>query len=208
MKSFSKYAVLAPTAVAAVAILAALLASPLAANANTITTDTFDFAQTGYINPSTLNKTILLEGSFTGVVSSNGFIAAPTSFFSSYLDDSAGIFSIGTSPSFFSYNLAGGASSLDFIVFGGDGNTLCVGAAAGFSPQCAAGMVAGVVNGFFTGNLSHTADLPTVTLVSSVVTGGGSGVTPEPASLWLLATGLGAFWAIAFGRRRMNRLAA
>lgn len=169
----------------------------------TTTVDTFDFTQTGWtvFFPGTgtfPDSTGLLSGSFTGAVEPNGFIEQGD------LTAFSAVFTPGADPTpftplalnqltLFSFDTAGGASSLDFAGSASDNTPFCSGAAATLDANCTYNFsltypggtkAVAYVGGFFV-----SASLPTVTLVSSVTANPPSSV-PEPSSLVLFGTAL------------------
>ncbi|HEY3939606.1 MAG TPA: hypothetical protein VGL97_19390 [Bryobacteraceae bacterium] len=150
-----------------------------AAFSRATTIDTYSFTQGGYGNSQSVEAPF--AGSFSGAVEPNGLIE---------LSDliSFSLFSNSTTPSFFSFNTNGGASSLDTAVPPGSlDETVCIGATAAFGgtiagTNCGAGGSLGynAVDGLtFTTN-----QLPDVTLISSVTN---PAPAPEPGTLTLSA---------------------
>jgi hypothetical protein len=160
--------------------LAFLAIAGIAPVASATTIDTYDFSQGGYGSAILGGGTGVLTGSFTGVVEPDGFIErADVSSMSVTL---AGV-TIDGLPLFFSFDTAGGSSSLDFITKAVDSISACVGAVAEFGSGfggCGPGGYNGIVGDLAIFPLEDdvTQDLPVVTLVSSVT-------TPE-ASTWAM----------------------
>jgi hypothetical protein len=141
-----------------------------------------------------------LTGSFTGAVEPDGFIELAD--VSSMSVAERGDYIDGL-PLFFSFDTAGGSSSLDFITKAVNSETACVGAAAVFGSGFG-GCGPGGYNGIF-GDLAIfpldndvTHDFPVVTLVSSVT-------TPEPSTWAMMLIG---FASIAFAGYRVSRRTA
>jgi hypothetical protein len=156
---------------------------PVRAYADTV--DTFNFTQGGYQAGGTLT------GTFAGTVEPSGLIEAKdlTNFFAVFMPGPFEYELIVPLPSgggpFFSYDVNGGNSTLDFIAAGQAPTDLCVGAA----PPLACGSMPssfGIVV-----NFAQTSEQPIVTLVSSVTTS----PVPEPLSAALIGVG---FVAAAF----------
>ncbi len=151
------------------------------------TIDTYDFTQGGY---TSVLGTGVLTGSFTGTVEADGFIerADVSSMSLTFVSGQPPPFSVNLLPTFFSFDTAGGSSSLDFVTI-----YACVGAAAAFgAPGCGVGGYNGII-GLFT-----TQDLPEVTLVSSLTT------VPEPSTWAMLLLG---FAGLGFAGHRTSRKA-
>lgn len=172
-------------------IALALFAGALSVNAATI--DTFDFTQGGWVNDVNGGT---LSGTFTGTVEPSGLIEAAdlTSFSAQFvLPGSSGAFQFtriapfGASGPFFSYNIDGGNSSLDFLAYAPSENILvCEGAAAPLA-------CAGPQNSFgYSAAFGYTLQQATVTLVSSVTSNppAPGTPTPEPATAAILGIGL------------------
>ncbi len=170
------------------------------------TVDTFTFTQPNWSavlgsQPATGLGT--LTGSFTGTVESSGFIEAPdlTSFSAQLVFADGLSFSYdGVSPPpsggapFFSYDVNGGASSLDFVTTNQHAGLLCEGAAAPLACEAPNGSDFG-----YAAVGSETQQQVALTLVSSVTTGSaGTSTAPEPASVGIVVLG-----AVLFGAWRM-----
>lgn len=175
------------------AIIFSALTAVLPAAASTI--DTFDFTETGWMAPN--GAAGVLTGSFSGTVEASGFIEAQDlSAFSSQLAFNNGFTNTYNSiepltpggSGFFSYDLNGGASSLDFIAGNGITQNLCVGAAA----PLACGAFA-TSFGYAIG-IAQTSVQPTLTLVSSITAPSATPApvssAPEPATEVLAGAGL------------------
>jgi len=191
------------TAVLGVALL------PTRAGATTI--NTYSFTQGGWHSPISgplVTDNGLLEGTFTGVVEDAGYIqlADLSAFSMQYTDDFAGLnvlFTYSLSDlQFFSVNARPapsdpdhGAASLDVIarhVFGSPATplTMCVGAAATFSPSCYPGSTIPGTKAILAGSIFWSTALPVITLVSSVEIPDPITAVPEPGTLMLLGTGV------------------
>ncbi len=177
-----------------IAILAAIQPSWAA------TVDTFDFTQTAWNTFTPGAGTLpdsqgLLSGSFTGAVEPDGFIEQGD------LTAFSAVYAPGGGPGFvplrldqltlFSFDTAGGVSSLDFA--GSPNIQFCSGAAATLDANCTADFGSTYPVGtdavaYYT-QLFVSASFPTLTLISSITTNPSSSV-PEPASLALLGAGL------------------
>lgn len=173
----------------ALALAAACALSVPAAKLSAATIDTYSFEQAGYMFSGDPNPGLLL-GRFTGTVEPDGMIelsdlsSLHLTFFAEFAASDNG------TPSFFSFDTNGGASTLDFVlgVLGGLGpgnsiasGSVCVGAVAafGFGP-CGPGGFNGTVGPVESpSGLYGTQDGAIVTLVSSVTT------VPE-ASTWAM----------------------
>jgi len=177
---------------ASACILSAAFSPATAPKANAAVIDTYDFTQGGYIMPGDVGSGVL-NGSFAGTVEASGFIeladlsSINVAFTFSLLDGPMTLSASGPA-SFFSFDTAGGSSTLDFVTVVGFGPG-CVGAAAAFGlGGCGPGSVNGFVAQWVTGNV------PLVTLVSSVA------VVPEPSTWAMTLLGFA-------GYRRARRLA-
>ncbi len=191
----------------------------LPAQATTI--DTFDFLinpiggdpATGWYsvsNPPVRTGTFLV-GSFSGVVEANGFIElGDLQSFSTSLYALEGTTSAAapSALSLFSYDTAGGASSLDFVT--NSHYFICVGAAATLDPKCGAATVPYPVNTTADALIgppaidqgyTYAISRPLITLVGSTTIP--STPVPSPTPLPLLAGGLGAFAMMRRGQKRM-----
>lgn len=187
--------------------LAALLAvaslSLFAHQGIAATVDTFSFEQPHYFIIDGHLGDAPVSGSFSGTPNAAGIITLD-SLISLTLSPSFAV-----SASFFSFDINGGGSTLDFAgksSFGG----ACVGAAAAFG-----GTINGVYcgPGGYNGFLQETLDgkplyfatghIATVTLVSSVTDPSGA-ISPEPTSWALFGSGL----FIAMSLRKARKLAA
>ncbi len=143
-----------------------------------------------------------LVGSFSGVVEANGLIElGDLQSFSAALYALEGTTSVGAPSdlSLFSYDTAGGASSLDFAT--NSHFFVCVGAAATLDPQCGAGTVAYPANTTADALIgppaidpgyTYATVQPLIQLVSSTTIP--STPVPAPTSLPLFASGLGALF--------------
>lgn len=160
---------------AAIAVaLGSTFASVWSPCARAATIDTYDFTQGGYTSNGSPFLTGVLTGSFTGDVESSGFIEIAdlsainvTFTITTDLEPPFQVFGFGPA-TFFSFDTAPGAGSLDFETGIGDVGAAvsCVGAVAAFGfGACGSGGV----NGFIT-PLWTTQALPVVSLVSSVTT--------------------------------------
>ncbi len=174
--SFSKVTLIATIAIAA--------RMPVTA----ATIDTFDFSQPGYTDDT--GAPGILSGSFTGTVEASGFIEnADLSSFTAQLTFSDGFtvmfpalrsLAPGGAP-FFSYNVNGGASSLDFIATDEANTIACEGAAATLACGAPAGAF-GIAPGF-----GQTDTQASISLVSSVTPVSSA---PEPGTEALAGAGL------------------
>jgi hypothetical protein len=167
-------------------ILTSVLSLPVATGARAAIVDTYDFIQNGYFIGA--GGPLSVTGSFSGTVEADGDIDLIDlrTISVTFVIPRIGTFESSGLPSVFSFDTTGGSATLDLTIPVGRG-TVCVGLVAAFGVgQCAPGGGAGIavgVDGTWT-----TADLPVVTLVSSV------NVVPEPAT-WVMmilsAAGLG-----------------
>ena len=134
-----------------------LAMSGIAPATSATTIDTYDFTQGGYVG---LPGTGDLTGSFTGAVESDGFVelADLSSMSVTFTVTGGGALSSDALPLFFSFDTAGGSSSLDLItnLFTTPVQvSVCVGAAAVLGASgCGAGGFDGVFFPFTTQQLS------------------------------------------------------
>jgi hypothetical protein len=181
--------------ISALGASAFLAMSGIAPATSATTIDTYDFTQGGYVG---LAGTGDLTGSFTGAVESDGFIelADLSSMSVTFTVTGGGALSSDALPLFFSFDTAGGSSSLDLItnlVTTPLPVSVCVGAAAVLGASgCGAGGFDGVFFPF------TTQDFPVVTLVSSVT-------TPESPTWVMMLLG---FAGLAFAGHRGTRRGA
>jgi len=171
------------------------------ASAEASTIDTFSFTQDGYADDGTVT------GTFTGTVETDGFIEADDlSAFNANFTATDPVTGGNTEGFFYQTDLQlfsflpavdGPNSSLDFYAqTPGLGQNLCVGAAAAFGLCGVSSNAVGVATTIGIGNDS-TADLPVLTLISSVNTSPVE--TPEPAMVPLCGLAL---VAVGWWRRR------
>ena len=170
---------------ATVSTLSTVLSLAAVRDTRAATIDTYDFTQGGYTSSIEPLFSGVLTGHFTGAVEASGFIELAD------LSSIALVFTITFElgdhqttafdgpTTFFSFDVAGGSSSLGLATGDGSVATACVGAAAAFGfPGCGSGGVSGSI---FGGLIPFsTQAVPQVTLVSSA-TGG----VPEP-STWVM----------------------
>jgi hypothetical protein len=172
--------------VLATAIVCGLVANFGVSGASAAVIDTFDFTQVGWTLASIFDATVstsgspdpggVLTGSFTGTVEPSGLIELSdlTAFTETYTDtaDPGGVVSQNlTDTTLFSYNTAGGASSLD--IAGEIAPGVCVGASVSLDSNCTANFVIsytpGIDGAAYLGNGGLpkfvTSDQPTLTLV-------------------------------------------
>jgi hypothetical protein len=156
-------------------IVVVSLAAVTKAGATTI--DTYDFTQGGYALVGQPGSGVL-TGSFTGTVEANGFIELTdiSSISVTFSTPPAAAFGHGPT-SFFSFDTAGGSSSLNLATAIGLVGNACVGTPAAFG---IGGCGSGGVNGFTL--FWTTQDLPVVTLVSSLT-------VPEPSAWAMMLIG-------------------
>jgi hypothetical protein len=171
-----------------------LLVNLFSSVGNATTVDTFSFTQGGYTNGG-----MILSGTFTGTVNSNGFIElADLSNFSDTFEYVGGSMDYGylTSLSFFSFKAQSpiDAGSLDFknqVFLSSD---VCVGAIAAFGVCGGTGSL-GAVHGLY-----FTNEAPVITLVSSITSG-----VPEPSTWAMMLLGFAGLGFMAY--RRKNKMA-
>ena len=194
------------------AIAAACLAG--AANglvpAHGATVDTFTFTQGGWaaatlnqvFTPAAADPGAVLTGSFTGTVEPSGLIElSDLTAFSDVFSDTLHPNGVQVQnleiTSLFSFNTAGGNSSLTIAGYYLDTGQSCVGSAVAFDSNCtgysdfayAAGINGSLFSGPFFPRLV-TFEQPIVTLVSSVTTSPTTVAAPELPSSVLFLSGL------------------
>jgi PEP-CTERM motif len=170
-----------------------LLVNLFSSVGNATTIDTFSFTQGGYTNGG-----IILSGTFTGTVNSNGFIElADLSNFSDTFEYVSGLLTVTdlgylTGLSLFSFNAQSpiDSGSLDFAGQVGLGANLCVGGAAAFGSCGGTGSRGAYANSFF------TDEAPVVTLVSSITSG-----VPEPSTWAMMLLGFAGIGFMAYLRK-------
>ena len=193
-------------------LAAAVIAQAVYASAaHAATIDTYTFSEVGWDYYNFVSDPVpgaYLSGAFTGVVEPSGRIKLSdlTSFIAYYGDTALLPVAIPLSTLVsFSFDTTGGPSSLNIFAGAGQNiNVLCVGADASTTTGCEFRQVflnpAGTNGAFFlddvNGPFYTTSGLPTLTLVSSIAT------TPLPATLPLLATGLGSLGLLGWRRKR------
>ena len=139
---------------ATVSTLSTVLSLAAVRDTRAATIDTYDFTQGGYVGIMEPFFIGAMTGRFTGAVEANGFIELAD--LSSLTVSVAFTFELGMHSTvtfdgpvtFFSFDTAGGSSSLALATADGVGATACVGAAASFGfPGCGSGGVNGSIFG-------------------------------------------------------------
>jgi hypothetical protein len=187
LKSIKSHAVPAIATRLAMPLAALVLSMSFSLGAKATTLDTFSFS----LSTSLGSLPFVIDGVFTGTPNAAGFLSlSPDLLEFSNLDSVKNV-----TPAFFSFDINGGSSSLDFAAEDSSGDVFCVGAAAAFGGvingvNCGAGGVTGYVNFNFSGQ--HTVltaqNFPTISLISSHTVP--PTPTPEPSGLVLMAIGL------------------
>ncbi|MGH9445224.1 MAG: PEP-CTERM sorting domain-containing protein [Terriglobia bacterium] len=233
-KNFATRYLLKAGAVAMLGCLTLGLAGTFVPSAQAATIDTFDFTQTGWANVGGIVSVNgsdtyvvgspdpggMLTGSFTGTAEPDGYIELNdlTAFSATYTDDAdptgMAVPSLNSNDlTLFSFNTAGGNSSLDFADNGGVTirPAACTGAAASLDVDCTdlvALNPAGTNGVFFLRPQGlrvaflFTASLPSVSLAGSVTTPPPT-AAPEPSSF--LLTGISLLGLALVMRRRPAR---
>ena len=193
---------------ATVSTLSTVLSLAAVRDTRAATIDTYDFTQGGYVGIMEPFFIGAMTGRFTGAVEANGFIELAD--LSSLTVSVAFTFELGMHSTvtfdgpvtFFSFDTAGGSSSLALATADGVGATACVGAAASFGfPGCGSG---GVNGSIFGGAITFaTQDIPVVTLVSSVTSD-----VPEPSTWAMMLIGFAGLGVLGWRASRKAATAA
>lgn len=207
----------------------ASLTTALSATARADTIDTFTFTEGNWSSYTvgggvgSPQSSATLTGSFTGLVEPDGFIEQKdlSAFNVEFTNNGTPFADLGLGDlTLFSYDVNGGASSLDFAGLSGASHNICIGAATALDANCTldfnvaypAGTV-GVVEAALLPDFV-SPDFPSITLQSSItpvmpVTAPAPTATaPEPASAILLLTGAALVFVGRFRRAQRQACGA